>query len=64
MRRVLRAAVFTALLLGAGGVRAAGAGSSTGGFEVAFRSGVLVPLGDARAAYVAPDGEVYTDALS
>lgn len=64
LQRVLRAAVFTALLLGTGGARAEGRGPSTGGFEVAFRSGILVPLGEARAAYVDPDGEVYTEELS
>jgi len=64
VRRVLRAAAFTVLLLGTGGARAEGRGASTGGFEVAFRSGVLVPLGDATAVYVDPDGDVYGEELS
>lgn len=64
-KRALGAAVFAALLLTcAGGARAADVGPSHGGFEVAFRSGVLGPLGDVKATYVDPDGEVYSEHLS
>ncbi len=57
MLGVLRAAVFAvALLVAASESQAAGAGPTPSGFEVAFRSGVVLPFGNERT-YAGIGGE-------
>ena len=58
MRRALGSALLTGVvLLTPGATRAAGSGASPGGFEVAFRSGLMVPLGDAAGGNAVDEGD-------